>query len=91
MAFKKGESGNANGRPRGAANKVTRELKEMILGALDEAGGQDYLQKQATENPNAFMTLIGKVLPSTINAQVTTLAGAEVKYVANIPSRKPRE
>lgn len=54
------------GRVKGVPNKVTKQLKEMILGALDGAGGQDYLIKQATENPGPFMTLLGKVLPTTL-------------------------
>ena len=35
----------------------------MILGALADVGGQDYLARQADENPVAFMGLLGKVLP----------------------------
>jgi hypothetical protein len=38
----------------------------MILGALDAAGGQDYLKRQAIENPGPFLTLVGKVLPTTL-------------------------
>jgi hypothetical protein len=63
--------GNAGkGRPKGSVNKATKALKEMILGALDRAGGEDYLLRQADENPTAFMTLIGKVLPQDVNANV---------------------
>lgn len=51
-------------------NKVTKELKEMILGALDDAGGQAYLARQAEDNPNAFLTLVGKVLPMTVNTNL---------------------
>jgi hypothetical protein len=51
------------GRPKGAQNKMTRDLKEMILHALEEAGGVAYLVKQAKKNPVAFMTLVGKVVP----------------------------
>lgn len=58
---------NGKGRPKGATNKTTKALKDMILGALNGAGGQDYLQRQAEENPASFLTLIGKVLPSEIN------------------------
>lgn len=59
MAFKKGQGG----RPRGTKNKATAALKDMILQALSNAGGVTYLQKQATANPNAFMALVGRVLP----------------------------
>ena len=59
-------STSGQGRPKGIPNKATRELKEMILGALDKAGGVKYLQRQADENPAAFMTLVGKVLPMTV-------------------------
>lgn len=51
------------GRPKGVPNKNTAALKDMILQALNDKGGVEYLAKQATENPTAFMTLIGKVLP----------------------------
>jgi len=51
------------GRKKGVPNKFTGELKEMILLALDEAGGKGYLVTQATQNPTAFLTLVGKVLP----------------------------
>jgi hypothetical protein len=67
--FKKGEKKPNQGK-RGEG-KVTKELKEMILKALDEAGGEDggvaYLVKQANaKNPAPFMALIGKVLPMTV-------------------------
>uniref|UniRef100_UPI004034202A hypothetical protein n=1 Tax=Allorhizobium sp. TaxID=633478 RepID=UPI004034202A len=46
-------------------------MKDMILGALDKAGGMDYLHRQSTENPTAFLTLVGKVLPLQVDANVT--------------------
>jgi hypothetical protein len=56
---KKTGGGSRKGKP----NKITADLKAMILGALSAAGGQAYLEQQAEKNPVAFMTLIGKVLP----------------------------
>lgn len=59
--------GNAGkGRPKGSTNKATKALKEMILEALNNKGGVEYLERQAEDNPTAFMTLVGKVLPMTI-------------------------
>jgi len=57
------------GRQPGATNKITKALKDMILGALDDAGGQTYLSEQAVANPTAFLSLLGKVLPSEITGQ----------------------
>lgn len=54
------------GRPKGVPNKTTTALKEMILQALDNSGGVDYLETQARDNPTAFLTLVGKVLPMTV-------------------------
>lgn len=65
-AFKKGEKKPNQGK-RGP-NKSTVELKAMILGALDQAGGMKYLADKAADprTASAFLTLVGKVLPLTI-------------------------
>lgn len=54
------------GRPKGASNKLTGDVKAMILGALEAKGGQKYLEVQASKNPTAFLTLVGKVLPREV-------------------------
>jgi len=58
--------GPGPGRPAGSPNKITGSMKEMILGALEQAGGVGWLAKQADENPVAFMALLGKLLPSDL-------------------------
>lgn len=69
----KGKAGP--GRPKGSTNKTTALLKDAILQAAQNAGGEGgmvgYLTMQAEENPNAFMPLLGKVLPMQLNAEVT--------------------
>lgn len=67
------KGGSRKGRP----NKITADVKAMILAALDKAGGVDYLLKQAQTNPNAFLTLVGKVLPMTVNASLARLTHEE--------------
>ena len=51
------------GRPKGVPNKATTAIKDMIVQALTNKGGVKYLEKQADENPVAFMGLVGKVIP----------------------------
>jgi hypothetical protein len=58
------------GRQAGTPNKIPNAVREMILEALDGAGGVEYLRQQAEDNPGAFMTLIGKVLPKDVRADV---------------------
>ena len=57
------------GRPRGAKNKLSANLKDMIIAALDAAGGVEYLARQAEQNPTAFMGLLSKVLPLQIGGE----------------------
>ena len=58
------------GRVKGVPNKTTALLKDAILQAAEKAGGKGglvgYLTSQASKNPAAFMTLLGKVLPMQI-------------------------
>ena len=71
---------SGQGRPKGALNKHTRALKDMILAALDKAGGIKYLERQALESPTAFLTLVGKVLP----LQVTGAAGGNLAFTVSL-------
>jgi hypothetical protein len=54
------------GRVKGSQNKFTTTLKDAILASFDRVGGVDYLEKQARENPQAYMSLLAKVLPMQI-------------------------
>lgn len=63
MPFRAGQSGNPAGKPKGTVSKLNRDIKEMILGALIAAGGENYLLRQSEQNPVAFLGLVGKVLP----------------------------
>ena len=53
-AGRKTGGGSRKGRP----NKLTASLKELILGALGDVGGREYLVRQAELNPVALIGLI---------------------------------
>lgn len=57
------------GRQKGSPNKLTKQLKDMILEALDESGGVEYLKQTAIDHPTAFLTLVGKVLPLQVTGE----------------------
>ncbi len=57
------------GRKKGTPNKITALLKDDILQAASDAhpeGRVGYLTQQAKENPTAFLTLLGKVIPTQV-------------------------
>ena len=62
------------GRQKGVPNKLTKQIKEAITTAAEEYGedgnGKDgmvgYMKRLAGDQPVAFATLLGKVLPMQI-------------------------
>lgn len=76
------------GRVAGTPNKMTKTLKEMILQALDDAGGVGYLVEQAHENPGPFLALVGKVLPMQVSGsdggpiKITVSTGVPIPLIA---------
>jgi len=76
------------GSRKGKPNRGSQDLRDMILIALDKAGGVKYLQARAKDTPASFLTLIGKVLPQNINANVSfDLAGAVAEAEERLPAR----
>lgn len=71
------------GRKPGVPNKITGDIKTMVVGALAGVGGTEYLMRQAEENPAAFMSLVGRVLP----LQVTGDGGGAIRIevVTGVP------
>jgi hypothetical protein len=63
---------HAPGRPKGfrpsrtPSISVQRDLREMILGALEDAGGRRYLAQRAIDTPGPFLALLGKILPTKV-------------------------
>ena len=75
------------GRKKGSQNKITKALKEAILEAAEKShpyGTVGYLKVQAKENPVAFMSLLGKVLPMTVEG--TGKDGAiSIQVISGVP------
>jgi len=57
------------GRKRGVPNKLTAHVREAVQNAFLEVGGEDYLVKVAMQDPRTFCTLLGKILPTQVEAK----------------------
>lgn len=70
------------GNRKGVPNKSTAAIKDMILTALSNAGGAEYLEARANDprTASAFMGLVGKVLPM----QVTGADGEAINIQFNV-------
>jgi len=55
------------GRPKGSVDKGNALIREMIVKALDQVGGVEYLAGVAVSHPGAFLTLIGKTMPLQVS------------------------
>ena len=64
------------GRPKGSLDKGNAMIRELIVQALDNLGGVEYLQDVARSHPAAFMSLIGKTMP----LQITGEGGGAVQH-----------
>ena len=61
------------GRQKGTPNKVTKTIRDAVMQAFDEVGGPAYLVELARGTQSdraAFTSLLNKVLPTQINANV---------------------
>jgi len=67
--LKKGRK-KTGGRKKGTPNKVTSSVKEAIMNAFDKVGGEEYLMEVAKNDHRTFCSLLGRVLPKEISANI---------------------
>jgi hypothetical protein len=83
MGFKKGLSGNPDGRPKGAKNKLPRNLVDRVLeisANLEEQGMG--LQECAEENPRWFFeNFLKPMIPKNVLLGGTEPVTIEVSWV----------
>jgi len=86
MPFEKGRE-KTGGKVKGTPNKVPAALKDMVLQALSDVGGVEYLKEQAVKEPKAFMALIGRTLPF----QLTGANGGTLEIILAERIKEARE
>jgi len=87
MARPKGMA-KTGGRQPGTPNKVNGDIKELILGALQDVGGRQYLAARAIDTPASFLTLIGKILPLQLTGENGAPIAVDFRW-ADATSQEP--
>lgn len=59
-----------SGRKKGTPNRISVQVKDMVIAALESVGGKRYLEGQAHKNPVAFMALVAKVIPLQVSGEM---------------------
>ena len=72
------------GRPKGALNKFTEELKAAILDGIHNAhpeGLQAWVTVLATDNPASAAALLGRLIPLSMDAKVDMNVKATIVFI----------
>lgn len=76
-----GKGAPGPGRPKGSVNKVTHDVRAMVLKALQDSGGVKYLAQQAKTNPTAFLTLVGKIVPKEVTGPNGEALFGKIRFI----------
>lgn len=96
MAFKKGQSGNPNGRPKGSTNEKTAYIRDWVISVIGSNGqrlAQNFQRLSRKEQWRVITQLLPYVLPRQheaivdasidANMQVTTPDPITIRFVAS--------
>ena len=79
--FKPGESGNPNGRPKGAKNRSTSEVQKALLQLLDDNLDQlsiDFVNLPPKDRADLLIKLARHVVPAALNPERLTVEQLEM-------------
>ena len=94
MALKKGEILNPSGRPKGAANKTTSEIRaafQMLISENIEQLQSDIDKLKPSERINIIMQMANYILPKMQTLNVTEMVNLEYKELHILLERCPDE
>lgn len=69
--FKKGESGNPSGRPKGSKNRLSEDFLFELRSVFQETG-REAIQRMCDEHPAEFIRCIANLVPKELLVEVAT-------------------
>ena len=82
MGYKKGISGNVNGKPKGASNRTTKQTKELIANLLQKEM-ENIEEYKAKVTPIEWLNILVRLVPYIVPKQAqieTTTNEATFEY-----------
>ena len=73
------------GRTKGTPNRLTSELRDLMLGALDDLGGREWVVERARERPELMFQMLGRLLPRDVKLDAER--DVTIKVVTGVPQR----
>lgn len=91
MPFKKGQSGNPKGKPKGARTKISESFWQDWLSVYNEIGGAETLKDFALACKRNMETFLGwgaKTIPTNVQANLSGKVDGDHKLVIEVVQTK---
>ena len=75
------------GRPKGRVSNEVADIKALVVGALQDVGGRQWLADRAIDHPVAFMGLLGRVLPLQVTGENGNALVVDIRWADAAPQQ----